>query len=73
MAEDKEGFIFSMFEWGLNVFSHIIFRLSQIIFPFCALYCDGYGVCYAMASKIHVTPDVSIASQRLRIPRQPDC
>jgi hypothetical protein len=32
------------------------------------LYCDGYGVCYATASKIYVTSDVSIASQRLGIP-----
>jgi hypothetical protein len=35
--------------------------------------CDGYGVCYATASKIYVTSDVNIASQQLGIPRQPNC
>jgi hypothetical protein len=36
-------------------------------------YCDVDGVSYATASKIHVTSDVSVATQRLRIPRQPNC
>jgi hypothetical protein len=41
----------------------------------CDSYCDVYGVCYATTSKVglHVTSDVSIATQWLRIPRQPNC
>jgi hypothetical protein len=34
---------------------------------------DGYSVCYATASKVRITSDVSIATQRLRIFRQPNC
>jgi hypothetical protein len=36
-------------------------------------YCDVDGVSYAATSKVHVTSDVSVATQRLRIPKQPKC
>jgi hypothetical protein len=36
-------------------------------------YCDVDGVRYATASKIYVTSDVSVATQRIRIPKQPNC
>jgi hypothetical protein len=32
------------------------------------LYCDADGVSYATASEVHVTSNVSVATQRLRIP-----
>jgi hypothetical protein len=35
-------------------------------------YCDGLGVSYATTSKVHVTSDVSVATQRLRILKQPN-
>jgi hypothetical protein len=37
------------------------------------LYCDVYGVSYATTSKVHVTSDVSVVTQRLRILKQPNC
>jgi hypothetical protein len=37
------------------------------------LHCDGFGVSYAASSKLHVISDVSVATQRLRIPKQPKC
>jgi hypothetical protein len=33
-------------------------------------YCNVDGVSYATTSKVHVTSDVSVATQRLKIPRQ---
>jgi hypothetical protein len=48
------------------------FDMQEVIIQFLS-YCDGYGVCYATASKVRVTSDVNIASQRLGIPRQPNC
>jgi hypothetical protein len=34
--------------------------------------CDGFGVSYATTSKVHVTSDGSVATQRLSIPKQPN-
>jgi hypothetical protein len=36
-------------------------------------HCGVDGVSYATTSKVHVTSDVSVATQRLRIPKQPNC
>jgi hypothetical protein len=37
------------------------------------LYCDIDGVSYVTTSKVHVTSDVRVATQRLRIPKQLNC
>jgi hypothetical protein len=43
---------------------------SQLI---AGIYCDIDDVSYATTSKVHVTSDVSVATQRLRIPKQLNC
>jgi hypothetical protein len=37
-----------------------------------ASYCEGFGVSYATTSQIHGASDTSVATQRLRIPKQPN-
>jgi hypothetical protein len=37
------------------------------------MYCDGFGVFYATTFQIHGTSDMSVATQLLRIPKQPNC
>jgi hypothetical protein len=37
------------------------------------IYCDGFGVSYATTFQIHGTSHMSVATQRLRIPKEPNC